>query len=490
MGKEVRVRMAPSPTGFIHVGSIYTSLFNYVFAKKHRGKFILRIEDTDRRRLVEGAEEAVYEGFDWVGLLPDESPRKPGKYGPYRQSERLKLYRQYAEELLEKEAAYYCFCSINRLTRMRNEQREKGLPPKYDRRCLNLPEDEIKKKLEIGEPKVIRLMVPSSGKIRFTDLIRGKIEFDANDVDDQVLLKSDGFPTYHLAVVVDDHLMGITHIIRGEEWISSVPKHLLIYKALGWQPPEQAHLPLIRTPDRSKLSKRHGHASLNWYKKEGYLPEALLNFLALLGWSHPDEKEVFSLSEMIEKFEFSRFSKTGPIFNLEKLDWMNGVYIRQMETRALAGRIVDYLKVFKKDSIVLQSDEVYIEKVVALDKERLKKLSEFEKRSKFFFTEEVAISPKELLPSRKDKSRAVYILKQSKKLLEVEIEKWNTANLEKKLRAFLTEIPDWTKKELFMMLRVAATGKTATPPLFETLEVLGKEKTIQRLDKVITYLKD
>ncbi|HIE03586.1 MAG TPA: glutamate--tRNA ligase, partial [Candidatus Latescibacteria bacterium] len=323
----VRVRFAPSPTGRLHVGSAHTALFNWLFARHHGGAFVLRIEDTDRSRVVEGALEDILEGLRWLGLDWDE--------GPYFQSERVEIYRRHADVLLERGWAYRCFCSPERLERMRREQQARGEPPKYDRRCRDLPPDEVKGRVEAGEPNVIRLKVPLEGETKFVDLIRGEIVFRNSELDDLILLKSDGFPTYHLASVVDDHLMGITHVLRAEEWISSTPKHVLLYEAFGWEPPNFAHLPLILGPDKSKLSKRHGATALLDYRDKGYLPEAMANFLALLGWSPGDGREKLSGEEMIEEFSLEGMGKRGSVFDETKLEWLNGLCIRELPPEQL-----------------------------------------------------------------------------------------------------------------------------------------------------------
>ncbi|TSC53768.1 MAG: glutamyl-tRNA synthetase, partial [Microgenomates group bacterium LiPW_16] len=319
---KVRVRIAPSPTGEdLHIGNVYTALINYVFAKQNKGKFIIRIEDTDRTRLVPGAEEKILDSLCWLNLPYDEGPDIGGPYAPYRQSERLPVYQKLAQELIKVGAAYYCFCTHETLEEMRKTQQEKREPPRYDQRCRRLDIKEVKSRLQKGEPHVVRLKVPQAGQTKFNDLIRGEISFENGLLDDQVLLKSDGYPTYHLAVVVDDYLMKISHVIRAEEWISSTPKHILIYKALGWEPPVYAHLPLLRNPDRSKLSKRRNPVWVSWYRKQGYLPEAILNYLALMGWAHPEGKEIFPLEEFIKKFKLEKVQTTGPVFDLTKLEW-------------------------------------------------------------------------------------------------------------------------------------------------------------------------
>ena len=325
----VRTRAAISPTGYPHIGTIYQVLFDYSFAKKNNGKFIVRIEDTDQNRLVKDAEDKVFLALDWFGLQEDESPRKGGTFGPYRQSDRLQIYNNYAQELVKKEFAYYCFCSSDRLDEIRQKMQQNNKPPMYDKHCRNLSADNVRKKLKENKSWVIRLKVPENEKIIVKDELRGEIEFDSNTVDDQVLLKSDGFPTYFLAVTVDDHLMEITHMVRGEEWLTSSPKVKLIYDYLGWEKPLFFHTPILRNPDKSKFSKRQGHTSVSWYQEQGFLPEAILNYLALLGWSHPDGKEIFALDEFIKLFELKDLNPVAPVFDLTKLEWMNGEYIRK-----------------------------------------------------------------------------------------------------------------------------------------------------------------
>lgn len=482
----VRTRIAPSPTGAPHIGTAYTALFNYAFAKQNRGKFLLRIEDTDRTRLVPGAEEQIIEALKWLGLGWDE--------GPFRQSERLPLYQKHAEELVKKGKAYYCFCSEERLEEMRREQQKRGLPPKYDGRCRKLsrqpPRGGVPQKAGEasarggqGREYVIRLKVPETGETSFTDLIRGKITFQNAEIDDQVLLKSDGFPTYHLAVVVDDYLMEITHVIRAEEWISSTPKHVLLYQAFGWEPPAFAHLPLLRERDHAKLSKRHGAVGILEFREEGYLPEAILNFLALLGWSHPEEKDLFPLSEFIEKLDLRRVSTSAPVFDREKLNWMNGEHIRAMSVGELGVRLREYLKSYRG----LELDSELVERIAPLIRERIKKLFEFEELAGFFFKDvawsrELLVQKGRTAEGTKEALRAVLAVLR-------EIEDWSAKNLETRTRTFLSSYPvTWSPSDLFMTLRIAISGQKVSPPLFESMEVLGKEKTLQRIEKAASIL--
>jgi len=427
----IRVRIAPSPTGSPHVGTAYIALFNCIFAKKHGGKFILRIEDTDQKRLVPGAEKEILEALDWLGLKYDE--------GPTRQSERLDLYQKYAQELVKKGAAY---------------------------------EDE----------GAIRQRVSREGQTKFVDEVRGEISFENKNLDESVLLKSDGYPTYHLGVVVDDHLMGITHIIRGEEWLSSVPKHILLYQALGWEIPKFAHLPLLRDPKRAKLGKRFGDVSLAWFKEEGFLPRALLNYLALLGWTHPEQKEIFDLAEMAEKFEFKDVNKAAPVFDLTKLEWMNGIYVRRMSIDNLISPITLITPRLRK------ADEKHLKKTIPLVQERMKTLKEFEELTSFFF-EEPKVDPKLLVQKgRTAEETTVALSSLIPHISPVTSTDWTTAKLEEVCRTFVEENPAWNVKDLFMTLRIALTGRTVSPPLFETMEVLGREKTVSRLQKAADLL--
>jgi glutamyl-tRNA synthetase len=468
----IRTRIAPSPTGAPHIGTVYTAFLNYVFAKKKKGKFILRIEDTDRTRWVRGAEEQIIDALTWLGISWDE--------GPLRQSERLSLYQKYAKDLIGGGKAYYCFCSGERLERMRETQQDKGLPPGYDGRCRRLDPKKTATRAKKGK-YVIRLKVPKVGETSFTDLIRGEITFKNAEIDDQILLKSDGFPTYHLAVVVDDHLMKITHVIRAEEWISSTPKHVLLYQAFGWKLPLFAHLPLLREQDRSKLSKRHGAVGVLEFRQEGYLPEALLNFFALLGWSHPKEKTIFPLSEFIKEFDLKRVSPSAPVFDRRKLDWMNGEYLRELTKGELARRVGEYLKAHRG----LDLDKDLLGEIVPLVRERVKKLSEVEGLAGFFFREvawsrDLLIQKGETANSTKDK------LEESQKLF-VGMKDWKAGKLEKKVRK-MADDQGWRTPTLFMTLRVAITGQKVSPPLFESMAILGRKKTTRRIKRAISIL--
>ncbi|MDX9925164.1 MAG: glutamate--tRNA ligase, partial [Ignavibacteriaceae bacterium] len=337
--ENIRVRFAPSPTGYLHVGGLRTALYNYLFAKRNNGKFILRIEDTDQSRYVEGAVENLINALKWAGLEFDEGPDKDGGFGPYFQSQRLDIYNKYAAKLVEKKNAYFCFCTPERLTSLRDEQKNQNLQAKYDKHCLSLSEAQIKENLNTGMPYVIRLKVPIGEKVVFNDIIRNRVEFDTATIDDQVLIKSDGFPTYHLANVIDDHLMEISHVIRGEEWLSSTPKHVLLYNFFGWELPLFAHLPLLLNPDKTKLSKRQGDVAVEDYRAKGYSPEALVNFVALLGWNAGDDKEFYYMDELIEKFSLDRVNNSGAVFDIQKLNWLNTEHFRKLPKENLLNQL-------------------------------------------------------------------------------------------------------------------------------------------------------
>ncbi len=458
---NIRVRIAPSPTGEdLHIGNVYTALINYIFAKQNGGKFIVRIEDTDRTRLVTGAEEKILSSLKWFGLSPDESPEVGGPYKPYRQSERLDLYRKYAEDLVKKNYAYYCFCTPDRLEKMRKTQQEKGMPTLYDGECKNIQNP--KSKIQ-NNKFVIRLNVPEVGMTEFTDIIRGKISFDNKLIDDQVLLKSDGFPTYHLAVVVDDYLMKISHVIRAEEWISSTPKHILLYKFFDWDLPVFAHLPIIRNPDKSKLSKRKNPVWVSWYREQGYLPEAMLNYLALMGWSIKDENEIFSIDTLIKNFRLEEVKAVGPVFDIKKLEWINGEYIRKSQKSKIKSQIWEFYD--------RKYPEDLIGKTIPLVQERIKKLSDYLPLCEFFFQR----------PENFDidlKQNRDMLKKVSDKLSE--IKDWKASLIGKDLQE-LCEGLGLKAGEFFMILRVAVTGKKISPPLNESMEILGKEEILFRL---------
>jgi glutamyl-tRNA synthetase len=477
LDNSVRVRIAPSPTGDPHVGTAYMALFDLAFARKNGGQFILRIEDTDQNRFRENSEEQIYQTLRWLGLEWDEGPDKGGPVGPYRQSERLPLYQEYAQKLVAEGHAYPCWCSSERLAARRDEQRKRGEPPRYDRFCLGKTREERAKEPGFSEKSVIRMLVPENPPLVFDDLIRG--ETRAPTPDDQVILKSDGFPTYHLAVVVDDHHMGITHVTRGEEWISSTPKQLLLYDRLGWEPPKWAHFPLLRNPDRSKISKRKNPAArLLWFKEQGFLPEALLNFLALMGWSMPDGREIFSFEDLVANFSWDRFSPVGPIFDVEKLDWLNGQYVMALPNEEFLRRIRPFLPG--------PGQEEGLRRLVGPLKERTKRLSEITAQVGFLFAERVNVEPPLLLKQGFNRETAVQALRAAADLAR-SVEPFEPGSLEGAFDAE-NEKRGWKRRAFFMTIRVATTGQTATPPLFDTLAAIGRERVVARLEEAAKVL--
>jgi glutamyl-tRNA synthetase len=476
----VRTRIAPSPTGDPHVGTAYVALFNYALARRHGGQFVLRIEDTDRERSSAASEAMIFEALHWLGLRWDEGPDVGGPCGPYRQSERTAIYREHAALLVRRGAAYPCFCTRERLEALREEQKARKQNFGYDGHCRTLPAEDAARRAAASEPHVVRLAMPTDGEAVVADLLRGDLRFDNAQVDDQVLLKSDGFPTYHLANVVDDHLMGITHVIRAEEWLSSLPKHVMLYRGFGWQPPVFCHLPLLRNADRSKISKRKNPVSLNFYRRAGFLPEAMLNYLALMGWAMPDEHEEFPLEEFVEHFKLERISLGGPVFDVEKLKWLNGRYLRALSPPQLLERLRGGLL-----------SDAYLLELLPLVQERIDTLEGFFEYASFFFSGELdydAAALKALVPKGRT---ALEASKTLRALLEEEVDAvldWSRQALEPALRRF-AEKSGWPTGELFMTVRVAVTGRAASPPLFETLAVLGKETCRRRLRRAADVLK-
>ncbi|MFC1908666.1 glutamate--tRNA ligase [Chloroflexota bacterium] len=503
MNKPVRVRFAPSPTGFPHVGNIRTALFNWLFARHSGGSFIVRIEDTDASRKVEGAVEAILGGLRWLGMDWDEGPEVGGEYEPYYQSQRLELYQQAAEQLLASGKAYYCYCSTERLQKMREEQSSRKQLSGYDRYCRELSPQERSRKEAEGNQPVIRFKVPLEGQTPFEDTIRGEVIFDNDKLDDFVLMKSDGYPTYHLANIVDDHLMEITHVLRAEEWLSSTSRHLLLYQALGYQPPQFVHLPMILGPDRSKLSKRHGAVSITDYDEQGYLPEAMVNFLALLGWSLDDKTELISREELIRSFSLERVSRTAAIFNHDKLDWMNGVYIRELSPEDFAARALPFLDEGLPPQVKRPISQQYVSRIAPLIQERINTLAEAATYADFFFIDDLEYDTELLIGKKMTKELTVGALEASlqelSKLVVLresatmtlqklsQLEAFDTKVLEDVLRPLAEELGLKTG-QLFGALRTAVTGRTATPPLFETMEVLGKERCLKRIRVAVVKL--
>jgi glutamyl-tRNA synthetase len=485
---RVRVRYAPSPTGYPHVGNIRTALFNWLFARHSGGSFVVRIEDTDVNRKVEGAVEAILDGLRWLGIDWDEGPEAGGGYGPYFQSQRLDLYHKAARLLVDGGYAYPCYCSGERLARMRTEMTQrKDSMRSYDRHCRDLTSAERAKFEAQGAKPVIRFKTPLEGETRFNDLIKGEVIFDNSTLDDLVLLKSDGYPTYHLANVVDDHLMEITHILRADEWLSSTPRHVLLYNALGYEPPLFAHLPMILGEDRSKLSKRHGATSITEYHDQGYLPQAMMNFLALLGWSLDDRTELFTREELIRDFSIERISKTSAIFSMDKLNWMNGVYIRKMSHEELADHLIPFLEKGLPQLVKRPLSREYVSQIVPLIRERLTKFDQAASSCDFFFTDELTYDANLLLGKKLLKVDALKGLEAA--LRRLQNTTFETHLLEETLRALAGELGLQTG-EFFGLLRVATTGRTAAPPLFQTMAVLGKERCLKRIQAAMGKLKD
>jgi len=491
MKNTVRVRFAPSPTGYLHIGGLRTALYNYLFARHHNGKFILRIEDTDQSRYVENAEQDIIESLEWSGIKIDEGPGIPGDFGPYRQSERKDIYSKYAEILIENGVAYYAFDTTEELDLMRERLQKSGNPsPKYDsitrqsmKNSLTLPNDEVQKLLESGAEYVIRLKVPRRETIRFEDLIRGHVSFESKGLDDQVLLKSDGMPTYHLANVVDDHLMNISHVIRGEEWLSSTPKHIMLYQAFGWDAPKMAHLPLIMSPTGGKLSKRNADSEgipINTmdYKKLHYEPEALINFLAYLGWSPGDDSEIHSLDELCRLFTLDRVSKGGAVFNHKKLLWYNEHYLREQPNLRLAARV----KAITGKEIIKQSDDEFLAGVIGLVKDRVSKLDEIIEMASFFF-EDPEIYDESALKKWKEDS-TLLVSEYRERIQPIPDEKFDAATLKKLLEEVIGEQGVGFGK-LMMPLRIAVTGQGFGPDLFTSMELLGKTTVLRRIDTAI-----
>jgi len=445
-------------------------LFNWVFARHNNGTFILRIEDTDVARLVEGAVETIVDSLRWLGLDWDE--------GPYFQSQRLELYREVADQLLERGLAYRCYCSPQRLEAMRQEQMRRKQPPGYDRHCRQLTSRQRADYEAEGVVPVVRFKSPLEGQTSFHDLLRGDIVFENSTLDDFVLLKSDGYPTYHLANIVDDHLMEITHVLRADEWLSSTPRHVLLYQALGWQPPQFAHLPMILGPDRAKLSKRHGATSITEYRDLGYLPEALFNFLALLGWSLDDKTELLTREEIIKHFSLERISKTAAVFNREKLDWMNGVYLRNLSMEEFTRRAVPFLERDLPGEVKRPLDGGYVRRIMPLVQERAKTLAEVPQLTQFFFVDGLSYET-EMLLTKLGQTEALTALRVTIARLN-ELPDWEAPFLEAVCRTLADEL-ELKTGVFFGLLRVAVTGRTAAPPLFQTMEVLGRERCLQRL---------
>ncbi len=487
--RPTRVRIAPSPTGDPHVGTAYIGLLNYIFAAQRGGQFVLRIEDTDRTRFVSTSEQMIFDALKWIGLTWHEGPDVGGPFGPYRQSERTEIYREHADILLANGSAYRSFETAEELEEMRRQQTAAKVPPRYNGAHRELSETQISAFTAEGRPSVIRLKVPANGSTTFRDELRGDITFDHTNVDDQVLMKSDGFPTYHLANVVDDHLMGISDVIRAEEWISSTPKHVLLYKAFGWELPQFWHMPLLRNVDKSKISKRKNPVSLVYYRESGYLPKAMLNFLGLMGggMAQPTEQEIvsrglntkegdiFSLAEMIEKFDFKRISLGGPVFDLVKLKWLNGEYLRKLSPEQFLATL--------RETIF---SDAYLSAVAPLVQTRLETLGQFGDMTGFLFSDNVMPAESVFLPKKRTIEET--LLFAADQLATLEAVAWDAASIEADLKQ-LGESRQWSVKENFMLLRAIISGSTTSPPLVESLVVFGKARSLDRMRRFLEVQK-
>jgi glutamyl-tRNA synthetase len=480
MKSNVRVRFAPSPTGAPHIGGFRTALFDWLFARKHGGQFVIRIEDTDQDRYVPEAVPQVLAGLRWLGLDYDEGPDIGGPHGPYSQMERLPIYRSAIRQLLEAERAYPCFCTRERLDALRAEQTARKEPTGYDRRCRGLPPAERQRLIDAGTPHVYRFVTPLEGETTFQDAVKGDITWQHTVLDDFVLVKSSGVPASPLVIPVDDHDMAISHVLRGDEWVSTTPKHILVHQALGHEPPIYGHLPVMTGRDGKKLSKRHNETAIQHYEDQGYLPEAMINFLALLGWSPGNDQELFSREELIAAFDLGGISRSPAVFDEDKLLWMNGLYIRSLSPVELAERALPFLQ--KAELVAYELDEPesrYVRDAVALEQERVKLLSEVPEATEFFFREPPVYDEKAV---RKWLARA-----DTPPLLQAvagalrEVEPWTEEELEVAVRC-IAEGAGVNPGEVIHRVRSAATGRTVGPGLFETLRVLGRDRTIQRLE--------
>ncbi|MBM7624981.1 glutamate--tRNA ligase [Sporohalobacter salinus] len=482
---DIRVRFAPSPTGQIHIGNIRTALFTWLYARKHNGTTVLRIEDTDKKRSTTEFEEIILQETDWLGLDWDEGVRAGGDYGPYRQSNRLDIYEKYIEKLIEEDKAYYCYCTDEELDEMREEAKAKGKPPKYNGKCRNLSEEERKQLEAEGREPAVRFKLPEERKIIVNDLVHGEVEFSSEVLDDFVIVKSDGIPTYNFAVVVDDHLMEITHVIRGEDHLSNTPKQLLIYNALDWAAPDFAHLPMILGSDKSKLSKRSGEAYVyvSEYRKKGYLPEALINFLALLGWSSADDQELFTVEEIINNFSMERVNNSPSVFDVEKLDWMNGHHIREAKLDRIVDLAIPYLQEEDYINDELSDEEYdYVVQIVDVVRDSLDYVAQITDHVDIFFGE----------LEYKDRQEAVECFQQEDVDLVLETLKERLASLDdyspdvilEEMRSILNDLPVGGRL-FYHPARYALTGKGSGPELYKVVSILGKEETINRLDKAL-----
>ena len=488
MPDAVRVRYAPSPTGNPHIGNIRTAMFNWLYARRHGGRFIVRVEDTDQGRITEGAVDHILDGLQWLGIDWDEGPRIGGGYGPYYQSQRLERYRAAAERLLSSGDAYRCYCPPERVAELRKDQARRKQRVGYDSHCRYLTDAERRDKAAAGALSVLRFAMPQSGATAVDDIIRGSVEWQNDLTDDFILLKSDGFPTYHMAVVVDDHAMDITHVLRAEEWLPSTPRHIQLYRALDLPMPAFGHLPMILGADRAKLSKRHGATSLMEYRDDGFLPEAIINFMALLGWSLDGETDLMDAATIRQHFTLERVGKPAAIFDIDKLRWMNSVYIRQLDIPELAQRILPFLENAWPPEL-LPVDREYLLRIVPLAQERLKTLADAPDLLSYFFADLPDCDPALLVPRGLDAAAtAAALARAAAELASVAPDDFqDDAHLETRLRAVGQEL-GLSGRQFFGALRTAVTGRTATPPLFAMLAVMGPQRVAQRLDAAIAAL--
>ncbi|HEV8229342.1 MAG TPA: glutamate--tRNA ligase [Candidatus Limnocylindria bacterium] len=468
----VRVRFAPSPTGSLHIGSVRTTLYNYFFARQNKGTLILRIEDTDQDRLVAGAVDSIYDGLQWLGVKWDEGPREGGPHAPYIQSERLPLYQRHAQELVESGAAYFCFCSKERLAALRAQQAARKELTRYDRFCRNIDPKEAAERAKT-EPHVVRQKVPDEGTLALDDLVYGRIEWPVGAVEDQVLLKSDGFPTYHLAVVVDDHDMGITHVFRGEDWLPSTPKHLLIWRAFNWPVPPHGHFPNVLGPDGKKLAKRHGATRVEEFRTQGYLPAAMVNYLTLIGWAPGTEEEIFQVEELVHRWRIDQVQRAGGKWDRARLDWFDGVYIRRLSDDELLRELEPFLPA--------EWDRAVVRRAIPLIKERIHTLAQARDMIAFLFTDSLQYQRELLVPKQKKPEDASTVLAKSSVALRY-IDPYTSAGIDHGLRALADEM-GWKVRDFTQPIRVAVTGSTEGPPLWESLELLGRERTLARIER-------
>ncbi len=489
--RKVKVRIAPSPTGDPHVGTAYIGLFNYAYAKHNGGEFILRIEDTDRTRFSADSEQQIFDAMKWLGLYYDEGPDVGGDFGPYRQSERMGMYKKYADMLVDNGGAYCCFCTQERLTSLRERQVAMNQAPGYDGHCRKLTKEEVEQKKANNEPYIIRLKMPYDGQTIVKDMLRGDIVFENSKIDDQVLLKSDGFPTYHLANIVDDHLMGITDVIRAEEWIASTPKHVQLYKAFGWEEPKWYHMPLLRNADKTKISKRKNPVSLNYYRQEGYLKEAMLNFLALMGWSMPEDKEIFTLDEMIDNFTFDRISLGGPVFDLVKLGWVNNHHMRLKDIKELTELALPYFEEKYDMSSVSMEDLEFIVEVLREGAHTLKELASL---ADIYFNDKFVLPQVTEEMNKKERKSVTRLLeavesekgKEAINLFKQKIEKEEENISCERAKQILQEVQDELNEGpavALMPLRAVLTGKARGADLYTVIKIIGKTRILNRISQ-------